>query len=89
MLKDAKGITEKESNLLELYYLDYHLSQSKNDPDNYFKFKSKISECEKYLSKNLLYFYISQLNLYCLIEIVNGRNELERELFDNYKSMIE
>lgn len=89
MLKDAKGITEKESNLLELYYLDYQLSQSKNDPDNYFKFKSKISECEKYLSKNLLYFYISQLNLYCLMEIANGRNELERELFENYKSMLE
>ena len=89
LLKDVKGLSEKESNLLELYYLDYQLSQSKNDPDNYFKFKSKISECEKYLSKNLLYFYISQLNLYCLMEIAYGRNELERELFENYKSMLE
>ncbi|MBK8380330.1 MAG: hypothetical protein IPL16_00230 [Ignavibacteria bacterium] len=59
MLKDVKGISEKESNLLELYYLDYQLSQSKNDPDNYFKFKSKISECEKYLSKICFILYQS------------------------------
>lgn len=89
MLKDVKGLSEKESNLLELFYFDFQLSQNRNDTVNYFKLKSKISECEKYLSKNLLYFYISQLNLYCLMEIAYGRNELERELFENYKSMIE
>jgi hypothetical protein len=83
------SLQERERNLIELIYCDYELSKRSGGSENYYKLKSKISVCEKYLDRDLMFLYLQKLNIYCILEISDGKKELEKELFENLKLMLE
>lgn len=88
-LKNIRNFSKMDIDMLELIYYDFQLAQDKSEPEIYYKLKAKITECGKYFDKELSYVYMSQLNSYCLLEIASGKNDLKKELFENYKLMLE
>lgn len=55
----------------------------------YRKLKTMIIENPEKLSRQMLYFYLQRLNVFCIIESVKGNQEISKELFENYKKMLE
>lgn len=73
----------------ELCRVDIKLSQDSADSDNLSFMKELIFKMAGYFNKNLLYTFLSHLNIYYFINLNTGNTKYEKELFSNYKYMIE
>ena len=51
--------------------------------------KSALIDLSVHLNDNLLYIFFSHLNIFYLLNISSGNQEFIRELFENYKFMIQ
>lgn len=74
---------------LELIQNDLKMNSGKNELSAFKNLRKIVFENYESLSNTLLLYYLKRLNVYCTIEIANGNYGLNKELFDNYRFMIE
>lgn len=80
---------EEVKSFVELCRFDILLAQDSFNKKNLDKMKSLLLKCADSLNDNLLYTFISHLNIYYLINIEKGNKDFDNELFGNYKFMID
>lgn len=76
-------------NFVELCKYDLMLSKDSFNREYLEKMKSLIIGLSDALNENMLYTFMSHLNIYYLINIEKGDTCFDNELFQNYKFMIE
>ncbi len=74
---------------LELIQNDLKMNSGKNELSAFKNLRKIVFENYESLSNTLLLYYLKRLNVYCSIEIANGNFYLKKDLFDNYRFMLE
>jgi len=81
-------LEEEEKWFVELCNYDNLLMGEPYDPLNLMKMNEYLIRLIPHFNKNLLYTFFSHLNIFYLLNISKGADDLKRKLFDNYKLMI-
>lgn len=89
IMKNFESDGEEIKLFSELCSVDIKLSQDSTDSENLNLMKELVFKMSGYFNKNLLYTFISHLNIYYFINLNTGNTNYEKELFGNYKYMIE
>lgn len=87
--KTVESTSEEEKLFVELCKFDLLLTK---DPENeiyLIKMNELVFKMAEYFNDNLLYTFISHLNIFYLINIQKGYDKYEKEVFANFKYMIE
>ncbi|HMQ70007.1 MAG TPA: hypothetical protein PKA90_13480 [Ignavibacteria bacterium] len=88
-LKNATGFSNEQMDFLYIHYYENKLVDETTNISNYYKLRDLILKCSKFIGKNLLYIYFSRLNGFCIINTSTGQMNMDRELFDNFKLMLD
>ena len=89
IIKQTPPDDKKRLLFLELILNDLKMNSGKNELNAYKNLRKIVFENFESLSNTLLLYYLKRLNLYCGIEIANGNYGLNKELFENYRFMLE
>ncbi|MFZ1461648.1 MAG: hypothetical protein WAU38_12705, partial [Ignavibacteria bacterium] len=74
---------------LELILNDLKMNSGKGELKAFNCLKKILFENFKSLSNTLLLYYLKRLNVYCTIQFSNGNYGLSKELFENYRFMLD
>lgn len=74
---------------LELIMNDSKMISHDSDLTAYKNLRSLVYINSGKLSDQLLYFYLQRMNIFCILENVKGDNDMNKELFENYKMLID
>ncbi len=88
-LEESQYLTDIEKLFIQLCKLDVKLMKDPFQPELISAMKSSLVEIASGLNNNLLYIFFSHLNIFCLLNISAGEVAYIRELFENYKFMID
>lgn len=88
-LEKINDLEEVEKMFISLCRIDVMIFKDPYNIDNLLIMKDIIYKMADMLSNNLLYTFFSHLNIYYLLNISGKNEKLNRDLFDNYKFMIE
>lgn len=88
-LENSEYLSVVEKQFVKLCKLDVTLMKDPSDIDLLKSMKKTLMEMSVYLNDNLLYIFFSHLNIYYLLNVSSGNQEYIRELFENYKFMID
>lgn len=92
-IKNIKKVTDSSNKdkllFLELVSRDLKLIPSKSGIHDYRKLKSLVYKNKENLSNQLFYYYLQRLNVFCLLENAKGKTDMSKELFENYKMLLD
>lgn len=88
-LEKVNDLEDVEKMFISLCRIDVVIFNDPHNIDNIVMMKDIIFKMADMLSNNLLYTFFSHLNIYYLLNISVKNDELNRDLFENYKFMIE
>lgn len=88
-LENTSDLEEVEKLFVSLCKIDVTIFKDPHNTENLKIMREIIFKISDRLSNNLLYTFFSHLNIYYLLNISGNKGELIRELFDNYKFMIQ
>lgn len=88
-LEKINDLEDVEKMFISLCRIDVTIFKDPHNIDNLKLMKDIIFKMADMLSNNLLYTFFSHLNIYYLVNISRNIEELNRDLFENYKFMIE
>lgn len=88
-LESSEYLTKSEKLFVKLCKFDVTLMKDPSDVDLLKSMKATLIELSVNLNDNLLYIFFSHLNIYYLLNVSSGKQVYIRELFENYKFMIE
>lgn len=74
---------------LELILYDMKLSFTDSDKFAYNNLKSLVYENSRKLSSQMLHYYLQRLNVFCILENAKGNQDMNKELFENYKKLLD
>lgn len=74
---------------LELISSDLKLITAKSGIKEYRKLSSLIYKNKEKLSNSMLYYFLQRLNVFCMLENAKGKIDMSKEMFENYKILIE
>ncbi len=91
-IRKLKANTSSESKRTALFYemifYDRQLNSSKTGFTAYKKLKKLLfNDIEKF-NPTMLYHYFQRLNTFCILENVKGLRDMNKELFENYLTML-
>lgn len=89
IIKSIHSNDKKRLLFLELIQNDLKMNSGKNEFKAYNDLRKIVFENSDTLSNTLLLYYIKRLNVYCTIEIANGNYDLNNDLLENYRFMLE
>jgi len=88
-LESSKYLTPCEKLFIKLCKYDVTLMKDPSKTELLKSMKSALIDLSVHLNDNLLYIFFSHLNIFYLLNISSGNQEFIRELFENYKFMIQ
>lgn len=88
-LEKINDLEDVEKMFISLCRIDVVIFKDPHNIENLVIMKDIIFKMADMLSNNLLYTFFSHLNIYYLLNISVKNEELNRDLFENYKFMIE
>jgi len=88
-LEESQYLTDTEQLFIQLCKLDVKLMKDPYQQELISAMKSSLIEISYKLNNNLLYIFFSHLNIFCLLNVSAGKVKYIRELFENYKLMID
>ncbi|MBK8553880.1 MAG: hypothetical protein IPL53_23650 [Ignavibacteria bacterium] len=89
ILKNTKPSDKKRILFLNLVEKDFNLNFGKKDLTAYYNLKKLVYENSDLLQDKLLLFYLKRMIAFCIIHIGSGKDDLNTELFRNYKLLLE
>ena len=89
-LKKIKTPENKE----RLYFMEIILNDMKmNSVENglvaYRDLKNLVYKFPGRLSDTMLYYLLQRMNVFCILESIKGNNDMNREIFENYKMLLD
>lgn len=87
--KKFDSISDEIKLFIELCKYDILLSKDSCNEKYLLKMKELVFQMSEFFNDNLLYTFISHLNIYYYINIHKGIGDYENEVFLNYKFMVE
>ncbi|MBL0106399.1 MAG: hypothetical protein IPP52_03645 [Ignavibacteria bacterium] len=89
IIKQTPPDDKKRLLFLELILNDLKMNSGKGELKAFNCLKKILFENFKSLSNTLLLYYLKRLNVYCTIQFSNGNYGLSKELFENYRFMLD
>jgi len=74
---------------LNILLNDLKLTSVNSDEKVYKHLKTLIHENSEFFSKSMLQYYLKRLIVFCIIESSKGKLDMNREIFENYRMLIE
>ncbi len=74
---------------LEMLLYDMEMNSSDRGLSSYNNLKNLINSNSKKLSKEMLYYYLQKMNVFCIIQNANGKHDMHKELFENHKMILD
>lgn len=75
--------------LAEMVMNNVQMVSSPNGITAYNNLKKLVSDNSELLSKELLSYFMQRLNVYCILESAKGEYDMNKEIFENYKLIID
>ncbi len=92
-VKELKNLSSEDNRdrilFLDMLIYDMKMNPPESDFKAYRNLKTLIIENSGKLSRQMLYFYLQRLNVFCIIQNVKSIHDMNKELFENYKKMLE
>ncbi len=89
VLKNSPFLKDKDRILfLDLFINDIRMNSSENGFTAYTNLKNHFHKNINRLSKKMKWYYIQRMNVFCILEKAKGINDMNRELFENYKYLL-
>lgn len=89
IIKQTPPDDKKRLLFLELILNDLKMNSGKNELNAFKNLRKIVFENSESLSNTLLLYYLKRMNVYCAVEIANGNYGLDKELFENYRFMLD
>lgn len=90
MLEKRKSVNDSKAVLiLKLIYNDLKLNSETEGENAYKNLKDLLISNSELLDKKLIQLYNKRLIVFCMIRQLNNINSYDRELFDNFKFMLD
>lgn len=92
ILSIKKFIQPKEKNnllFLEIMLNDLEMDSSESGLTAYRNLYRLVYENSKKFSREMLFYYLQRMIVYCTLENIKGKYNLTREIFDSYKFQVE
>ena len=90
MLENRKSVNSSKAVLiLKLIYYDLKLNSDTDSETAYRNLKEFLISNSEFLDKKLIHLYNKRLIVFCMIRQLNNINSYDRELFDNFKFMLD
>ncbi|MBL8007686.1 MAG: hypothetical protein JNJ56_09150 [Ignavibacteria bacterium] len=89
IIKNTSSNDKKSLLFLELIQNDLRMYSGKKGLKAYRDQKKIIFENSDALSDTMLLYYLKRLNVYCIIENSRGIYDMQKDLFENYKLILE
>ena len=92
-VKELKNLSSEDSRdrilFLDMLINDMKMNPPESDFNAYRNLKTLVTENYGRLSMPVQYFYLQRLNVFCIIESVKGDQDMSKDLFENYKKILE
>lgn len=88
-LERSDFLNETEKLFVEVCKQDMMLMKSFDDKERLEAMKSSVLKLSPFLNKKLQYIFYSHLNIFYLLNISQGRDEISHDLLSNYKLMVD
>ena len=92
-VKALKNKTASKNNtrylLAEMAMNNVQMSSAANGFTPYTNLKKLLFDNSDLLSKELLSYFLQRLNVFCILESVKGERNMNREIFENYKMLLD
>ncbi|MFZ1320705.1 MAG: hypothetical protein WAT71_04040 [Ignavibacteria bacterium] len=75
--------------LLDLILNSFQMTSTESGYTAYSKLKKLINENYQKLSSDMLYYFLQRMNVFCIIKKAEGNSEMNKDIFENYKLLIE
>ena len=92
-MKEIRSITPPQNTstlaFLNILLNDFNLTSAKSNMTVYKNLKKLVYENSEKFSKSILQYYLKRLIIFCVIENAKGKNDMNKEIFENYKMLTE
>lgn len=74
---------------MEIILNDMKMNSAENGLQAFRELKNLVFKNPGKLSDTMLYYLLQRMNVFCILESVKGINDMNREIFDNYRMLLE
>lgn len=89
LIKNKTPENKERVFFMEIILNDMKMNSTENGLAAFRYLKNLINKFQGRLSDTMLYYLLQRMNVFCIIESAKGNNDMNREIFENYRMLLD